>query len=149
MVLRDFFECTPNREWRGGFPTRFYQSHSVSTLSPGWLLIQQSLRKTGSASRQVAEEQGSCHFKKEPAESESCTSVATRFVPAHFRLGEATPEWSMLHWDMNLEENPPSLRGPHRTSPNTCLNYWIRYLSLTTTKSLTDAQSSAGTGADL
>jgi hypothetical protein len=69
-------------------------SHSVSTWLPDWLLIQECLRKTGSASRQVAEEQGSCHFKKEPAKLESCTavgptSVATRFVPAHFRLGEA------------------------------------------------------------
>jgi hypothetical protein len=59
------------------------------------LLIQECLRKTGSASRQVAEEQGSCYFKKEPAMSESCTaggptSMATRFVPARIRLGEAT-----------------------------------------------------------
>ena len=59
------------------------------------LLIQECLRKTGSASQQVAEEQGSCHFKKEPAKSESCTaggptSVEAWSVSAHFRLGEPT-----------------------------------------------------------
>jgi hypothetical protein len=47
------------------------------------------------SSLQVAESQGSCHFKEEPAKSESCIagdpiSVATRFVPAYFRLGEVT-----------------------------------------------------------
>jgi hypothetical protein len=71
-------------------------SHSASTPSPGWLLIQESLRKTGSASRQVAEQQGSCHFKKDPTQPSQ--KAAPQVAPPQWRQGlyQPTSGWGRL-----------------------------------------------------
>ena len=87
--------------------------HAVNTWSPGWLLIQECLRKTGSASWQVAEEQDSCHFKKEPTKSESCTAggptpVGTRSAPASFRLGEAIPQEAFVTQQVYTVSSKPA-----------------------------------------